>query len=152
MLTNFNTISLPEDSTIEKTAGSLSFYTSGAADDTDTTTINVVQFAPASTDNLVVGDFDSVVFADGGSLDLADITGAGYFTIPMNSTGLGYVNSSAITSIGAIIGTDLNDTTPTGLNRTSNTQTADGANSPYLWVEYNAAAATGSTSDFLQLF
>lgn len=87
-----------------------------ATGNVDATTVNVIQTSQVQTDSLVLADYNNVTFTDGGSMNLADWNTTAYNSITLNATGLTYISKTGFTTIGALIGRDLNNSAPTGEN------------------------------------
>jgi hypothetical protein len=145
-----DTQTLPAGATIS--AATFYVYAHGAATDTDTTYMQVVETFTAGTASLVVGDYEDIGSDNGTAgrakepsievgcdtnVTLASISGAGWESWPLNATGLGWIVKAGYTKLGLRIGLDLSETAPTGVNRVfiHSSENASG-NSPYLDVTY----------------
>jgi hypothetical protein len=133
-----NTSSLTANATITAGVNTFKLY----RDDTviglfnaDTTSFELVQTAQASPTALAGGDFDSVTFTSGGSVALSATSNNTYFTVTLNATADGWINTTGHTLLGGILGRDLNNSQPTGINGIG-AQNRGAANPPTLTVTY----------------
>lgn len=133
---------IPDGDTI--TSATFSQYGVSSTSDADSTTFEVVQTSPASDTALASGDYNNLTFTSGGSRALS--SAAGYRNIALNSTGLTWINKTGITKLGLIIGLDLSNTAPTGLNRDNFYLADEGGGGvttdPKLVVEHSAINTT----------
>jgi len=129
------------------------FSVSGTGDaeaDPDTTNIDIVSSAPASTDDLVVGDYDgigSTVYADMALADWVQTDGT-YNDFTLDATGITYVDgwkgASGIGFLAIRNSRDTDDSAPTGNNNVvSYFADQTGTNKDPKLVLTHAAAAAG---------
>jgi len=117
--------------------------------DTSTTDFNItiqtdqpVYVHPA--DPPVVGDYDKSFYdSDGGSLTTAGIAVGAYNAIPLNATGLGWINKTGTTKLCLRSSLDIAGTAPTGFEyiQLASADTAGTVNDPYLVVTYAGSAS-----------
>ena len=121
-----------------------SFYGNTDTDlDTDSDSFRVVSAAPAATDNVVTGDYDSLGTTGYASdFDATSWSTSGYNDITFNATGRAAINGSGITTFGVRTAHDADNQQPNG--RTYKTgyfadQTGT-SNDPKLVIEHAAAS------------
>ena len=136
----FDTSSLPDGDTIDSATFSLYTISNNNA---DSDTYEAVQTSQASTSSLTTADYDAYTNTSGGSRSIGS---PGYQDITMNATGLTWIDKTGTSKLGQILGNDLNNTAPTGLNRDSYYFSEDSGTTrdPKLVVEHSEAAATGA--------
>ena len=114
----FDTSGIGDTDTI--TAAVISFAGTGsAADNADTSSINIVATTPASDTAITTADYDqagSTVFA---SLAISswNSTDGTYNDLTLDANGIAAVSKTGITKLGGRNSLDVNNTTPLGLNR-----------------------------------
>lgn len=143
----FDTSSIPDGDTI--VSATLKLYRDdsiGTFYDTDSTSIEIVQSSQADTSSLATGDIDNITFVSGGTLNFSSTSNNTYAEIPLNATGLSYINTAGDTKLAIITGRDLNNSAPTGYNWLSFQDRAD-ANKPTLVV----TTSSGGTYFFMSV-
>lgn len=141
----FNTASIGAGSSIVAGGNTFKLY----RDDTvialfndDTTSFQLIQTTQASNTALAGGDFDNIAFTSGGSVNLAATSNNTYFTITLNATADGWISKTDHTKLGGILGLDLSNTQPAGVNAIG-AQNRGAANPPTLTVIYTPAMTGG---------
>ena len=149
-----NTSTLPDDAII--TAADLYLYRDSAIDDTHDahSYTAVVETFQASTDSLVVGDYEDCGSDNGiegrakeanieqGSAQVDNDTivagGNKYYTWALNAAGLGWINKTGVTKIGLREGHDIEDVAPIDRHLMSFrlSEYSETASDPYLEVTY----------------
>lgn len=106
----FDTSSIPDTNKI--TSATLEFYRDDSIDtfrDDDLTRVELVQTAQASGTAYVSGDYDSVSFTSGGTINFADTTNNAYNTISLNATALTWISKTGFTKLALITGKDYDN-------------------------------------------
>jgi hypothetical protein len=137
----FNTSSIPDDYNVD----SASFYPYGVGFPTDdytvAKTISLVGFSPATNNNFINTDYDGY-----GTTKLAsDVNfksmGSGYKELPLNASGLAYINKAGITNFMLMATNDLTDTSPAEDSKDAlyyGNFADNGTNKPKLTVTYTS--------------
>lgn len=146
----FDTSSLTEIADI--TSAILSQYDENRNGAANSDTFEAIETNPANTNNLVVDDFDNVVFTSLGSIAESSITPPEYADITLNSTGLANINKTGISKFGIIGGRDLSDTAPTGTNDHNFTFADDETNDPKLAVTFTLSKTLSETMTMSETF
>lgn len=134
----FNTSGIPDDAVV--TAANLHLY--GMSDSSTTAEFDLVIRSGQPTyphDPMAVGDYLYTQYAgDGGSINTTSFVTAAYNTIPLNATGLEWINVTGTTKLMVISSRDINGNTPTGAEMVLvyTTDWGGTANDPYLDITY----------------
>jgi len=153
----FDTSALPDNATIS--AADLKLYIDAKSDgDNDANAfLRIVQNTTASATALANGDFDQIGAIDNptagsSDTDITGITTGQYLTIPLNSTGRGWISLTGYTKLGLREGHDATDTAPDDSTFTGvRIKTADASGTsqdPILEITYTTgnSAPTAPTS------
>lgn len=115
-----------------------------AVTDTDTDTLHVVSATPASNTDLVSADFVEVGSTSFASKALASwvATAGTYNDFTLNASGIANISLTGISKFALRMATDLNNSTPTGLNdiRIRASEIADTTSDPKLVITYTTSA------------
>jgi len=114
----FNTSSIPDTATI--TAAKIQLYPTSIIGNADTTSANVVSFAPADPSNMVSADYTRTKWgtAKWGSITLATLAANlnVYNDITLDANGIANISKTGITTFGIRIARDTDNSAPTGTN------------------------------------
>lgn len=154
----FDTSAIPDGATI--TSATLKVYVDTKTDsDNDANAfIRVVQNTTASATALDNGDYDQIGSIDNptagaSDTDITGISSGAYLSIPLNSTGLSWINKTGHTKLGLREGHDATDTAPnvsgiTGMRvRTANT--AGTSQDPILEITYQTGSSGPTTINYV---
>jgi hypothetical protein len=145
---NFDTSTIDTDTI---TSATLSVAGTGnAAEDTNSSDIDIVSATPAGTNTLVVEDYDQVGSTVYVSLALAswDGTAGNYNDFVFPTPDDGKISKTTVTTLGQRNSRDTDNSAPTGANRCAGRAADAGVTVPKLVVEH-AAASTGIPSGML---
>lgn len=104
---------------------------------------------------LVAGDFDRTLYSgDGGSASTSGFTTTGYFAIPFNSTGLGWISTTNTTKLCLMSDRDIAGTAPTGNEVVYyyNSEQSGTDKDPYLIVTYTTGGIVINKSVAFAIF
>ncbi|MCK9370818.1 hypothetical protein M0R04_12990 [Candidatus Dojkabacteria bacterium] len=139
----FDTSALPTGATIS--AAKLGLYVVTSADGLTGQTFNIVSSAPASNNDVVVGDYDSLGTTKFSSdINVGGQTTSAYLEISLNAAGIATISDSGITKLGLRLTSDgLGGSVTWAASQTTILQvnSADGTNKPYLEITYSTGIA-----------
>ena len=146
-----DTSSLPAGASI--TAASVFLYVTGKQDNDNDANgyIAVVQASQADPTLLTTADFDAVSFVEGSNqYDITSISTNAWLEMVMNTTGLGWINTSGYTKLAWLEGHDINNDPIVLPNYKYNNISAyssedTSGHNPYLEVTYTAGGGGGAT-------
>jgi hypothetical protein len=150
----FDTSSLTASANIS--AATASFYINGTlnSDNDGDDWVNVVQSAPASNTDLVLGDFskcgDAVSNPTEGStrVDITGISSAAYLDFALNATGRGWISKTGVTKLGLREGHDCINSAAVANDyvEVKSAETAGTTSDPKLVVTYALGTTTSTFS------
>jgi len=139
-----DTSALPDNAIIS----SATFYIYALSDKAyvDNASFCLIQTSQASPSSLAVGDYDALTLdspSEGASrIAISGITIGAYFSLSLNSTGIGWISKTSWTLLGTRNSLDIDNTTPTGDNgiTCATSEYAGTTSDPYLSVTYTVPA------------
>lgn len=112
--TNFDTSSLDDSAAIQSAVIKI---TGIVSHNVNSDTLHIVAGTQASLSTLANADFDQAGATSFGSIALSAITDSVEFSISLNASGIAHINKTGSTKFAFRLGTDLDNSTPTGRNR-----------------------------------
>jgi len=112
-IATLNTAAINTDE-ISAATFSIKTATSAVTDDFGSSAVGLVSSNPASNNDLVAGDYDSLGttrFAT--DITLASMSDSTYFDFTLNATGIAAINKTGITKLGCRMKRDIDNTAPT---------------------------------------
>ena len=130
----FNTAALPDNATV--TAVTLQIYVT-ALTNTDTSTIDLVSFAPTDSSSVVVADYAKAKWGETPYADiaLASLNLNAYNIFTLNATGIAAISKTGNSVFGLRISRDTDNSQPTGGNDVT-FQTNNGVHPEILTITY----------------
>ena len=137
----FNTAAIGTDEISSAVLSIFENTNDAAIENHDATTADIVASAPATTDNIVVGDYSTLGTTVLGTIALASIATNQYNNFTLNANGITNINKAGVSKFGGRIGRDTIDSTPTDANHMYIffADKAGTTNDPKLVVEHAAA-------------
>ena len=105
----FDTAAIDDVATISAAVLSL-FGDSFAYVNNTSSTVEIVATNPASSNNLVAGDFGNVSFTSFASVSHGSLSQSAYNDFTLNASGIANISKTGISKFGAVSGLDLNQT------------------------------------------
>lgn len=129
---SFDTSSVPDDDVIS--AATFSLKGTGSIVDANSTSAEVVSFAPVNSANYADSDWTTVSYSSFGSINASSWSTSDWNDFGLNQAGMDVINKTGITDLMTISGLDLNNQAP-----------ASSGNDNY--IQSYQADQTGTTSD-----